>query len=483
VLTQFAHGNFLNTAALNTALASSDPATAFNPFGDGSYQQSASVLAAIQTYSIFASDSELRTANLTFDGPVVDLPGGEAVLALGVDFREEVFSAKSTGPSSSLVTADYQREVRAYFAELFVPIVSEENALPGIERLELSLAERLEDYSSSDSVQTPKVGAMWSPLAGLELKGTWGKSAKAPNLSNMATVNNAAIYLPAGSLPDPTAPGGTRNVLALQGGNPDLTQEEATIWTAGFQVKPSLLEGATFGLNYFNIDFTDRIVTPELVSNILTNPAFADLVIKDPTPAQIATACASGMLQNALPPCTGLPATAIVDLRVRNAAVVTLSGLDLQGAYRTGFDFGDVGVGFNGTYFFDYKQALGKNFAPVTIVDRVFNTVDLKLRGFVWWEADGYRADLSVNYQDDYIDNVSSPHRPVSSWTTFDVNLSYTTDENDDVFGKGFVFGVNVRNILDEDPPFVNNSLGIGYDPENADLVGRFVSVRVGKQW
>jgi iron complex outermembrane recepter protein len=480
VLTQFAHGNFLNSAALNTALASSNPATSFNPFGDGSYQQSASVLAAIQTYSIFGSDSELRSANVTLDGPVFDLPGGQAVFALGADYREETFVAKSTGSSSSLVTADFEREVQAYFAELFIPIVSEENRLPGIERLEISLAERYEDYSDASAVDTPKVGAMWSPVDGLELKGTWGKSVKTPNLSSLDTTNNSVVYTP---FLDPSAPGGLRNTLALTGGNPDLTQEEATIWTVGAQVKPNAIPNLMFGVNYFNVDFTDRIIQLDVIGSALYDPAYADAVIINPSAAQIAAACANGLLLGALPPCSGLPATAIADFRIRNAAHVTLSGVDLQGDYRYAFDFGDVGAGFNATYFFDYKQALSSKVTPNSVVDTVFNPVDLKVRGRLWWADGGYRADLFVNYTDDYVDNVSLARRPVSSWTTLDLNLSYTTSEDDDILGKGIVFGFNVRNLFDEDPPFVNNSAGIGYDPQNADLVGRFVSVRVGKTW
>jgi hypothetical protein len=42
---------------------------------------------------------------------------------------------------------------------------------------------------------------------------------------------------------------------------------------------------------------------------------------------------------------------------------------------------------------------------------------------------------------------------------------------------------LNTQNLFDKRPPFVNNALGVGYDPENADLLGRFISVGIRKDW
>jgi hypothetical protein len=43
---------------------------------------------------------------------------------------------------------------------------------------------------------------------------------------------------------------------------------------------------------------------------------------------------------------------------------------------------------------------------------------------------------------------------------------------------------LNVQNLLNINPPFLNNSaVGLGYDQENADLYGRMVSFEVRKAW
>jgi outer membrane receptor protein involved in Fe transport len=42
---------------------------------------------------------------------------------------------------------------------------------------------------------------------------------------------------------------------------------------------------------------------------------------------------------------------------------------------------------------------------------------------------------------------------------------------------------LNMQNIFDNRPPFVNNPIGVAYDPENADLLGRFISIGIRKEW
>jgi outer membrane receptor protein involved in Fe transport len=49
---------------------------------------------------------------------------------------------------------------------------------------------------------------------------------------------------------------------------------------------------------------------------------------------------------------------------------------------------------------------------------------------------------------------------------------------------RGFTAALGIRNLFDEEPPvFLSNTFGIGYDPANADALGRFVSLSLTKQW
>ena len=42
---------------------------------------------------------------------------------------------------------------------------------------------------------------------------------------------------------------------------------------------------------------------------------------------------------------------------------------------------------------------------------------------------------------------------------------------------------MSVQNLTNRAPPFVDNAVGVGYDQENADLLGRFVSVNAKVRW
>jgi outer membrane receptor protein involved in Fe transport len=76
--------------------------------------------------------------------------------------------------------------------------------------------------------------------------------------------------------------------------------------------------------------------------------------------------------------------------------------------------------------------------------------------------------------------------RKVDSWTTVDVNIGYRVGG-----GSGWLantqFNLGINNALDQRPPFVNQydltSGTLGYDPANASLLGRQVSLLVVKRW
>jgi outer membrane receptor protein involved in Fe transport len=78
------------------------------------------------------------------------------------------------------------------------------------------------------------------------------------------------------------------------------------------------------------------------------------------------------------------------------------------------------------------------------------------------------------------------PVRGVDSWTTVDVNIGYRVDG-----GSGWLANtrsnLGMINVFDQRPPFVNQldltSGTFGYDPANATLLGRGVSLQVVKRW
>lgn len=463
-------------AALSAALADSNPTTAFNPFADGSSTNPAT-LASIAGTQLFASQSSLASATATASGPVFTLPAGDLYVALGGEHRRQEFDTfiQTATESTAFLTATSEREVTAGFAEVRVPLFGQANSIAGFRALNLSLAARYERYSDFGDTTVPKVGLEWRPIADLTLFGSWGESFKAPPL---ASLNEGGNFISLTSTPSPM--GGASPILIWSGGNRDLSEETADSWAAGLSLASS--KGFRLRASYFEIDFDDRILAPPFGS-FLIDPILANFVILNPTAAQRAEVCSRGTFLGAPGGCLNAPIAAIVDSRPQNVATVHERGLDFEGLYDVESAIGHMQVGLNATYLLELEQAQLPTSPLVEVLNTPRNPIDLKLRGSLSWNRGPLSAATFINHVDSYDDTVSVPARSIDAWTTVDLQFRYDTDQESDGWLHGVSVMLNVQNLLDEEPPFFNNSAGIAYDATNADLMGRVVSARIRKSW
>jgi iron complex outermembrane receptor protein len=479
---QFSGGQ-VNQSALAAALADPNPATAFNPFGDGSNSNPAT-LGKLVTGSRFYTDSRLRTADITADGPIGHLPGGPIKLALGADHRNQVFDTITPESAVQPATrAALSRNVLAGFAELTVPLFGPDNGHTGLRRLEFSAAGRYEHYSDFGQAVTPKFGLVWSPLEALAVRGTWGRSIRAPTLSDLDASQNLVI---ATALLDTASPLGAANALVLSGKNPSLTVERARSWTTGIDVDArEWANGLTFSATFFNIDFRDRIESPQFGPGILDDPVFASLVTRDPTAAQIASACGQARYFSISPvPCTASGATAIVDLRIQNMERVSTRGLDFNTSYARTWAPGVLKLSLDGTRLFRFTQQEEAGAVPLQLLNTQNNPINLKMRASASWQQRRWGGTLAVNFQNHYLDTVSEPNRRISAYTTFDTQLRYELGTFGDSYLANTRLELNAINVFNKSPPFLNNAVAqLGYDQENADPLGRLVSLQVRKTW
>jgi len=476
-------GGQLNQALLAAALADPDPATAFNPFGDGS-NTNAATLKSLATGRRFYADSRLRTADITADGPIGHLPGGAIKLALGIDHRNQVFDTISpASPVSEASRAALARNVAAAFGELTVPVFGADNGHTGYRRLELSVAGRYEHYSDFGQATTPKFGMVWLPFEALGLRATWGRSIRAPTLSDLDASQNVVI---ATALRDKASPAGFANVLVESGKNASLTVEHARSWTAGFDLDArEWASGLTFSATYFNIDFRDRIQSPLFGPGILDDGALASLITRNPTASQLAAACTQGRyLTTTGAPCQQSGAQAIVDLRIQNMERVSTHGLDFNTSYTRSWAPGALKLSLDGTWLFRFAQQEEPGAPTQQLLNTQNNPINLKMRGTVSWQQRRWGGTVGINFQNRYLDTVSEPDRPISSYTTFDSQLRYELAP----FSEGWLANsrleLNAINLFNKSPPFLNNAVAqLGYDQENADPSGRLVSLQVRKNW
>jgi iron complex outermembrane receptor protein len=469
--------NQVDFEALRAALNDPNELTAFNPFGDGSHTNRATI-ESIRSRSSLDTHSRIRSLNLTASGPLFSIPGGDVKLAVGADTRDQIFEANVTAGRQPRNHVETDRDVHSVFGELYVPLVGDANSRPGLRKLDLSVAARLEEYSDFGQTTTPRFGVTWSPVSGFSLRSTWSESLRAPSLYDLNESNNVVSFLP---LPNPAAPGGFAPTLVLSGGNADLLEERATSWTFGADFKPVLLPDFSLALTWFSVKFRDRIKEySPLEFDFVNDARFSEWVTLNPTRDQKDEFCSRGAFSAALiGPCADAPVSALMDLRHHNGAYMRTNGIDLFGKYKIDTTVGQFKFGLLGTYVLDYSEAPLQSFPMESYEGTQNHPVELRLRGSTTWTRGRFTTTGIVIYSDGYRDTWSVPSRRVSSWTTLDLNLAYQFGQD----GSGTRVSVNVENAFNDLPPFLNNSVGLGYDAENADLTGRIVSFRIRRNW
>ena len=441
------------------------------------------------------SDSKLWSLDGKVDGSLFKLPGGNIKVAVGLGYREETFFFQG-----GATLREDERSIFGAFGEAFIPIVGESNRLSGVERLELTLAGRYDDYSDFGGTFNPKVGLLWSPVNGLRFRGTYSTSFNPPNLGDTGVAFGGSAF--ARNVPNPASPTMT-SVAILTNLRLDLGPEESTSWTAGVDYSGTVGPGDfDLSVSWFDISYTDRIAFPGSSLFFLNDPVtFVDLITVDPDPAVTAEAIADAEFFLNLtafpgfgPPVWMMPGDEefILDGSLRNLTATDTSGLDVDLSYEVETGIGDLSFGLNGSYIFKQKQQITVTAPAVDVVDTIFNPADLRLRGSASWSNNGWSAAAFVNYVDGYVDDrnlLGLGDVPVSSWTTVDANLSYETrDRSGRNFTDNIRLSISVQNLFDKNPPTIESSsifggTGTGFDPTNADPLGRFVSFRVTKAW
>ncbi|MEO1248086.1 MAG: TonB-dependent receptor [Pseudomonadota bacterium] len=219
-----------------------------------------------------------------------ELPGGDVGFAFGLERREERSTDRpdalaATGATflNALQVERGKFDVNEAFAEFYLPVLGD---LPLIEQLDVELAARHADYSTSGSNTTWKVGLIWSPLQDLRIRSTVSEAIRAPDIGSLfgpqnqnfftrrdpceaARIQDArttpeirqancnALGIPTGWISPVSF-----SVEGLSGGNPELQPETSDSFTIGFVYQPSWFEGFDITVDYWDIEITDAIGTP-----------------------------------------------------------------------------------------------------------------------------------------------------------------------------------------------------------------------------
>jgi iron complex outermembrane receptor protein len=460
----------INATALTLASFGTTPATALDPFGQ---RTSATVVnAIINNPTSVTIKQQTYLGAIKLDGPLAELPAGQLKFAAGAEYRRETFEQEGF-VGTTPVPEDLDRDIYSFFGEVFVPIFDEGNKAPLLRRLSLSLSGRHDHYGDFGSTTNPKFGLNWSPIEDVTVRGTYGRSFRAPGMRQVgATVGS--VYLPASFAAvlafDPTRGAAQVNTVYLIGGNKDLQPEKARTYSFGVDWLPSFLPDVRTSVTFYDIEFTEAIGTPT-AALLFSDPTFSSNIYRNPSAAQLNSLLATAVpinLPNPLPPIGNL-----LDQRLGNFGIRNTNGLDFDVSYRRATNFGSVIAGLAGNHILKFDTQL----SPASPVSNALSlgVPRSKIRGTVGFTAGAWSALSFVNYRSGITNTFNTPTGTskfeADPYTTVDLRITWTLPKKTDLI-------LQVNDLFDKDPPFFPATDGIGgdYNP-----IGRFVALNVRK--
>lgn len=447
--------------------------------------------------------------NLSGDFGGLEMPGGEIGWAFGYENRRESAASKPDGGAAigaiaftpgNVTGGKYQ--VDELYGEVVLPILS---GAPMAELLTFEASARWTDVDFlNDSDTVYKAALEWAPVEDIRLRATFAEGFRAPNISELFL----GIQQSAESYTDPCRNYGTSgtdaNTVAncqadglapdfnlatfqattLQGGNPNLQPETSESLTFGVVLTPRFAEQLTVSIDYFDIEITDAVGTAP--TSEVISACYASAGFSDPLCALIVGPAFPGVDET---PSPAAPTRRNSNLQISgvlqssaNLATYQTSGIDFQVDYGLETGIGLLDFRVTGTYLseYDYLPFSGGELIQLAGFfggDPAFGNP----AAFAEWQVnygvtltrDDWGANLNARYMSETDDIDAAP-----------ANLSNVADAITylDLQGyynwKDMTFTVGVRNLTDEEPPYVTayddmNTLQFSYDTQGRYIYGR----------
>ena len=218
------------------------------------------------------SNSDLWQATANLSRHVLDLPGGGVDAAGGLAYRYESIIAPSANPGNETSPWDRYYNINAVGTSGSRKVFSAfgEIQASALDKIELNLSGRYDSYSSGQKNFSPKVGAKFTPIRAVALRGTWSKGFRIPSFNEAyGTPTTGFVSRGGGTFCQTYAAfcaAHGNNVYATQQfslgltnvGNPALRPEKSENLTAGLIFEP--IRGLSFTLDFWRIKVKDQIV-------------------------------------------------------------------------------------------------------------------------------------------------------------------------------------------------------------------------------
>lgn len=503
--------NAMSESRLRASLALSTPA-ALNIFGGPGFKNNASTLNSLRVQQQKAGTASLDSWDAKISGDIFEIPTGAIGAAIYTEARKEKFNVANDAISTTLDdiigqvrladATQSSRTVKSVAAEARVPLVKT-GSITGLYKADLSVAGRYETFSDGyNSGVKPFVGVRYQPVKELLLRGSVGRSFRAPTLPQLFGGESQSLPNGLGDLRRPQAltgdpfDGTATQRLVRAGGNPKLTPETAKTYQYGFvyDVPFKALQGLSIGSSFFHIEQTNIITTTgtTYIRNNEVGGGTADLVIRDPGTETYTnnTASAINVLSGPNGATTAVAPGQTVTVpgriqsildRVVNLAYQKVEGYDFEVIYsKRTTNFGRFNSRNTATYTKFYGFTRTPSVAPANLAGRD-GYPRWRLSSSLDWELKQHRAGLSYNFINRYGDFNRDGYE-VARYYTVGAYYGYDLPTGISDWLNNTRVTVGVDNAFDKEPPLYYN--GVGYDQGYiARPAGRFFYVGITKRF
>jgi len=488
----------------------------WNPFDVDTFTEDMQAYALVTHSPVIQSTKKQMQFNLTGDFAGFELPGGEPRWAAGYENRKESYKETPDGAAAlgqiyavAAGAVDGAYEVDEYYGELYVPLLA---GMPGVERLDLELGVRSSEYDFIDGATTnTKAAIVYAPTSEVTVRTTLASGFRAPSITELFDPQSLSAQqysdpcLNYGAL-DP-AVGNNANIIenctadglaadfsldsdqaqSVVGGNPDLEPEESDSFTVGVVFTPEFLPEFSASLDYFNIKIesgigtagTDNVIGQCYESKNFSSPLCA--LLTGPASVDESPSATAPDRRNAQNVVTG------VQLTNANLSTFETSGIDFNFEYKPEVGMGELTMALSGTYLMQYDYIPFEGASTVEAAGTVAEDqwtgnpaafAELRTNLDVIYAWDQFSVNWNTTYQSETeevgasaanLDNVAE------AMMYHNVQLGY------DLEGVEFTFGI--RNLLDEEPPYLTNNDDMNTIPASYDTAGRYFYGRVTAQF
>ncbi len=419
------------------------------------------------------------------------LPGGSAMLGVGVDYRDTNFHMDSEKVAENVeilydggaVDSGYHRANAGAYAELMMPVTK---------KLEVTASARYDrigatkdnnggkTYGDTESASTWKLSGKFSATSNLMFRAAAGTGFRVANMQQIAGVQEdwgvtAGTYqCPLTGTGHPLASycnGVNRTQFeAFRSGNANLKPEKSKQWSIGTVWEP--LTGLSLALDLWNVEIRDQ------VDDVAESQIFAD-------PVKYANLYTTKYVNS-----TKSNELAIIYAPI-NIGKTENRGIDYDLTYKMNVWGGRLTNRLAGTYLLRSRYTEpGTDDVWTTSLNRygIDDEVSFRhvIRASTSFETKQLTHTLTASYRNGYVDKAwtvddcvvivagsagecAAVTLDVPSYTTFDYQVAYRPMSNVEI-------SAGVLNLFDRDPPLSLRNAGshqMGYNPAYSSALGR----------